>query len=32
MTDDAHDDEAAPVWDAIDAALGGLRPGVTPRV
>jgi hypothetical protein len=31
MTDDVHDDEAAPGWDAIDAALSTLYPGVVPR-
>ncbi|MGC3862300.1 suppressor of fused domain protein [Micromonospora chersina] len=31
MTHDVEDDEAAPGWDAIDAALGRLYPGVEPR-
>ncbi len=31
MTSDVDDDQAAPGWDAIDAALNGLYPGVEPR-
>lgn len=31
MTDDVHDEEAAPGWDAIDSALSTLYPAVVPR-